>query len=187
MPRTGRLQGAIIFHSQLLLADHRIRQHNVLQMLQGGLLLAGLLVAFFGMHIESVEAFIGALAVSLCITAALSILWVAHLPAVKDATAPAAVVRRLWKFGSSAQTGALLQMLANRSNLSILAQGWAALPPQASIPLRITGSKPCGSCVAPLVYTRTAANKPLGSAWSYTQDAWAGPLRAQRRSAPLRC
>ncbi len=87
MAGLGWLQGAIIFHSQLLLADHRIRQHNVLQMLQGGFLLAGLLVAFFGMHIESVEAFIGALAVSLCITAALSILWVCLLyssPSTRD-------------------------------------------------------------------------------------------------------
>ena len=95
MAGLGWLRGAIIFHSQLLLADHRIRQHNVLQMLQGGLLLAGLLVAFFGMHMESVEDFIGALAVSLCITAALSILWVAKLPAVKDVAAPAGIVRRL--------------------------------------------------------------------------------------------
>ena len=101
MAGLGWLQGAIIFHRQLLLADHRIRQHNVLQMLQGGLLLAGLLVAFFGMSLESVEAFIGALAMSLCITTALSILWVAYLPSVKNVTAPAEVVRRLWKFGRS--------------------------------------------------------------------------------------
>ena len=162
MAGLGWLQGAIIFHSQLLLADHRIRQHNVLQMLQGGLLLAGLLVAFFGMHIESVEAFIGALAVSLCITAALSILWVAKLPAVKDVAAPAAIVRRLWKFGRSAQTGALLQMLTNRSNLSILAQSSAGLAASGVYSIAYYGLEAMWlvpRALAPLVYTRTAAEQ----------------------------
>ena len=162
MAGLGWLQGAIIFHSQLLLADHRIRQHNVLQMLQGGLLLAGLLVAFFGMHMESVEAFIGALAVSLCITAALSILWVAKLPAVKDVAAPAAIVRRLWKFGRSAQTGALLQMLTNRSNLSILAQSSAGLTASGVYSIAYYGLEAMWlvpRALAPLVYTRTAAEQ----------------------------
>ena len=158
----GWLQGAIIFHSQLLLADHRIRQHNVLQMLQGGLLLAGLLMAFFGMQIESVEAFIGALAVSLCITAALSILWVANLPVVKDVTAPAEVVRLLWKFGRSAQTGALLQMLTNRSNFSILAQSSAGLAASGVYSIAYYGLEAIWlvpRALAPLVHTRTAAEK----------------------------
>ena len=162
MAGLGWLQGAIIFHSQLLLADHRIRQHNVLQMLQGGLLLAGLLVAFFGMRMESVEAFIGALAVSLCITTALSILWVAYLPAVKDVTAPAEVVRRLWKFGRSAQTGALLQMLTNRSNLSILAQSSAGLAASGVYSIAYYGLEAMWlvpRALAPLVYTRTAAEQ----------------------------
>jgi O-antigen/teichoic acid export membrane protein len=156
----GWLQGAIIFHSQLLLADHRIRQHNILQMLQGGLLLAGLLVAFFGMHMESVEAFIGALAVSLCISAALSIIWVAQLPAVKDMTSPAEVARRLWKFGRSAQTGALLQMLTNRSNLSILAQSSAGLAASGVYSIAYYGLEAMWlvpRALAPLVYTRTTA------------------------------
>ena len=34
MAGLGWLQGAIIFHSQLLLADHRVRQHNILQVIQ---------------------------------------------------------------------------------------------------------------------------------------------------------
>lgn len=162
MAGLGWLQGAIIFHSQLLLADHRIRQHNILQMLQGGLLLAGLLLTFFGMHMESVEAFIGALAVSLGLTAAVSALWVAQLPAVKDVTAPAEVVRRLWKFGRSAQTGALLQMLTNRSNLSILAQSSAGLAASGVYSIAYYGLEAMWlvpRALAPLVYTRTAAEQ----------------------------
>jgi hypothetical protein len=160
MAGLGWLQGAIIFHSQLLLADHRIRQHNVLQVMQGGLLLTGLLVAFFGMQHESVGAFIGALAVSLAITAALSVIWVTRLPAVDQRIAPMQVVRQLWKFGRSAQTGALLQMLTNRSNLSILAQSSAGLAASGVYSIAYYGLEAMWlvpRALAPLVYTRTAA------------------------------
>ena len=162
MAGLGWLQGAIIFHSQLLLADHRIRQHNTLQVLQGGLLLAGLLVAFFGMQNESVEAFIGALTASLGITAALSIFWVAKLPAADTSAAPMQVVRQLWKFGRSAQTGALLQMLTNRSNLSILAQSSAGLAATGVYSIAYYGLEAMWlvpRALAPLVYTRTAAER----------------------------
>ena len=162
MAGLGWLQGAIIFHSQLLLADHRIRQHNTLQVLQGGLLLAGLLVAFFAMQNESVEAFIGALTASLGITAVLSILWVAKLPAVAERTSPLQVVRQLWKFGRSAQTGALLQMLTNRSNLSILAQSSAGLAATGVYSIAYYGLEATWlvpRALAPLVYTRTAAEQ----------------------------
>tara|TARA_X000000950_G_scaffold184120_2_gene223000 strand:+ start:326 stop:1513 length:1188 start_codon:yes stop_codon:yes gene_type:complete len=162
MAGLGWLQGAIIFHSQLLLADHRIRQHNVLQVLQGGLLLAGLLVAFFAMHMESIEAFIGALAVSLGFTAALSIFWIGRLPAADKSVAPVQVVRQLWKFGRSAQTGALLQMLTNRSNLSILAQSSAGLAASGVYSIAYYGLEAMWlvpRALAPLVYTRTAAEQ----------------------------
>ena len=117
---------------------------------------------FSACSMESVEAFIGALAVSLCITAALSILWVAKLPAVKDVAAPAAIVRRLWKFGRSAQTGALLQMLTNRSNLSILAQSSAGLAASGVYSIAYYGLEAMWlvpRALAPLVYTRTAAEQ----------------------------
>ena len=160
MAGLGWLQGAIIFHSQLLLADHRIRQHNILQVMQAGLLLTALLVAFFGIQQESVGAFIGALAVSLGLTAALSMFWMAKLPAIDQRTAPMQVVRQLWKFGRSAQTGALLQMLTNRSNLSILAQSSAGLAASGVYSIAYYGLEAMWlvpRALAPLVYTRTAA------------------------------
>ena len=160
MAGLGWLQGAIIFHSQLLLADHRIRQHNVLQVMQAGLLLTGLLVAFFGIQHESIGAFIGALALSLGLTAALSMFWVTKLPAAEALPAPAEVVRQLWKFGRSAQTGALLQMLTNRSNLSILAQSSAGLAASGVYSIAYYGLEAMWlvpRALAPLVYTRTAA------------------------------
>ena len=160
MAGLGWLQGAIIFHSQLLLADHRIRQHNILQVMQAGLLLTALLVAFFGIQQESVGSFIGALAVSLGLTAVLSMFWVAKLPAADQGTTPMQVVRQLWKFGRSAQTGALLQMLTNRSNLSILAQSQAGLAASGVYSIAYYGLEAMWlvpRALAPLVYTRTAA------------------------------
>ncbi len=160
MAGLGWLQGAIIFHSQLLLADHRVRQHNILQVIQAGLLLTALLVAFFGLQQESVGSFIGALEVSLGLTAALSMFWVAKLPAIEQRTAPMQVVRQLWKFGRSAQTGALLQMLTNRSNLSILAQSQAGLAASGVYSIAYYGLEAMWlvpRALAPLVYTRTAA------------------------------
>ena len=162
MAGLGWLQSAIIFHSQLLLADHRIRQHNILQVMQAGLLLTALLVAFFGIQQESVGSFIGALAVSLGLTAALSVFWVAKLPAANQKTAPMQVVRQLWKFGRSAQTGALLQMLTNRSNLSILAQSQAGLAASGVYSIAYYGLEAMWlvpRALAPLVYTRTAAEQ----------------------------
>jgi len=174
MAGLGWLQGAIIFHSQLLLADHRIRQHNVLQVMQAGLLLTALLVAFFGMQHKSVGAFIGALAVSLGLTAALSMFWVTKLPAGNEVAAPMQVVRHLWKFGRSAQTGALLQMLTNRSNLSILAQSSAGLAATGVYSIAYYGLEAMWlvpRALAPLVYTRTAAEPNRSIRQEATQKA----------------
>lgn len=174
MAALGWLQGAIIFHSQLLLADHRIRRHNILQMLQGGLLLAGLLVAFFGMNEPTVDGFIGALAVSLGLTAVVSTAWLGTLPRTDRAPAMTEVVLRLWKFGRSAQTGALLQMLTNRSNLSFLAQSSAGLAASGVYSIAYYGLEAMWlvpRALAPLVYTRTAAAKDRESRLAQTRRA----------------
>ena len=174
MASLGWLQGTVIFHSQLLLANHRIRHHNVLQVAQGGLLLAGLLVAFFVLQHASVEAFIAALAVSLGLTAALSILWLAKLPMAVSSMTPLEVAQRLWKFGRSAQTGALLQMLTNRSNLSILAQSSAGLAASGVYSIAYYGLEAMWlvpRALAPLVYTRTAAQQNRSVRMSATRKA----------------
>ncbi|MBO74977.1 MAG: hypothetical protein CMD33_06870 [Flavobacteriales bacterium] len=174
MAGLGWLQGVIIFHGQLLLADHRIRKHNVLQVMQGGLLLAGLLMAFFGMDNHSIGAFVGALAGSLGLTAALSIFWASKLPTVDTAHSPMEVVRKLWKFGRSAQTGALLQMLTNRSNLSILAQSSAGLAASGVYSIAYYGLEAMWlvpRALAPLVYTRTAAEEDRSIRMNATQKA----------------
>jgi O-antigen/teichoic acid export membrane protein len=160
MAGLGWFQGAIIFHSQLLLANHRIRQHNLLQVMQGGLLLAGLLVAFFVFNALSVEGFIAALAVSLGLTVVMSTAWLGSLPRTDGPMALSTVALRLWKFGRSAQTGALLQMLTNRSNLSILAQSSAGLASSGVYSIAYYGLEAMWlvpRALAPLVYTHTAA------------------------------
>ena len=174
MAGLGWLQGAIIFHSQLLLADHRIRQHNVLQVMQGGLLLAGLLVAFFGLNAPSVAGFIAALAVSLSLTVAVSTAWLGSLPRNDGPMALSAVALSLWKFGRSAQTGALLQMLTNRSNLSILAQSSAGLASSGVYSIAYYGLEAMWlvpRALAPLVYTRTAAENNRESRLAQTRRA----------------
>ncbi len=172
MAGLGWLQGTIIFHSQLLLANYRIREHNFLQMMQGGLLLMGLLVAFFGMENHSVGSFIGALAASLGITALASIFWVAKLPAVDAPISTIQVIRQLWKYGRSAQTGALLQMLTNRLNLSLLAQSSAGLAGTGVYSIAYYGLEAMWlfpRALAPLVYTHTASNPDKSSRILATQ------------------
>ena len=72
------------------------------------------------------------------------------------------VVRQLWKYGRSAQMGALLQMLTNRSNLSILAQSQAGLAASGVYSIAYYGLEAMWlvpRALAPLVYTRTAAEQ----------------------------
>lgn len=174
MAGLGWLQGAIIFHSQLLLAAHRIQRHNWLQAVQGGLLLGALLLVFFGWNVRTVEAFVGALAGSLGLTAVLSVVWLAQLPAEKERPAPREVIKLLWKFGRSAQTGAILQMLTNRSNLSILAQSSAGLSASGVYSIAYYGLEAMWlvpRALAPLVYTRTASESDRGSRLVQTRRA----------------
>lgn len=174
MAGLGWLQGTVIFHSQLLLANHRIRQHNLLQVLQGGLLCAGLVVMFYGVQNQSVDAFIGALALSLVLTAALSIIWLAKLPVLDKRPSPGAVALRLWKYGRSAQAGALLQMLTNRSNLSILAQSSAGLAASGVYSIAYYGLEAMWlvpRALAPLVYTRTAAESDRSTRLTVTRQS----------------
>ena len=174
MAGLGWLQGTVIFHSQLLLANHRIRQHNLLQVLQGGLLCAGLVVMFYGVQNQTITAFIGALAVSLGLTAVLSTAWMAKLPTSNHRPGTGEVVRRLWKYGRSAQAGALLQMLTNRSNLSILAQSSAGLAASGVYSIAYYGLEAMWlvpRALAPLVYTRTAAESDRSTRLTSTRQS----------------
>jgi O-antigen/teichoic acid export membrane protein len=174
MAGLGWLQAMVIFHSQILLANHRIRQHNLLQVLQGGLLCAGLVVMFYGVQNQTITAFIGALAVSLGLTAVLSTAWMAKLPTSNHRPGTGEVVRRLWKYGRSAQAGALLQMLTNRSNLSILAQSSAGLAASGVYSIAYYGLEAMWlvpRALAPLVYTRTAAESDRSTRLTSTRQS----------------
>ena len=81
------------------------------------------------------------------------------------------------KFDVPPKRGAL-QMLTNRSNLSILAQSSAGLAASGVYSIAYYGLE--AMWLVPPHWRRWCTparqpNKPLGSAWSYTQDAWAGP------------
>ena len=73
---------------------------------------------------------------------------------------PKEVVQRLWRYGRSAQTGALLQMLTNRANFSILARSQAGLAASGIYSIAYYGLEAMWlvpRALAPLVYTRAAA------------------------------
>ena len=174
MSGLGWLQAMVIFHSQILLANHQIRQHNTLQVLQGGLLCAALVVGFFGMQDQTVDTFIGALTVSLLLTAGVSTAWMAKLPSLENRPHVAEVISRLWKYGRSAQAGALLQMLTNRSNLSILAQSSAGLAASGIYSIAYYGLEAMWlipRALAPLVYTRTAAESDRSNRLTSTRQS----------------
>ena len=156
----GWLQGMIIFHSQLLLAHHQIKRHNLLQSTQGGTLLLALALAFFAFNHPSVDSFLVSLGLSLGITAGLSVWWLRRLPFGRGEMRPKEVVQRLWRYGRSAQTGALLQMLTNRANFSILARSQAGLAASGIYSIAYYGLEAMWlvpRALAPLVYTRAAA------------------------------
>lgn len=174
MTGLGWLQGTVIFHSQLLLANHRIERHNLLQATQAVMLLAALVTAFYGMSLRTVDAFISALALSLTLTAGVSSWWIAQLPKTMQGVSFFDAVRRLWKFGRSAQTGALLQMLTNRSNLSILAQSSAGLAASGVYSIAYYGLEAMWlvpRALAPLVYTRTAAASNVADRMAQTRQS----------------
>ncbi|MFZ8836861.1 MAG: hypothetical protein ACO2XQ_07425 [Flavobacteriales bacterium] len=160
MAGLGWMQGVIIFHGQLLLANHQIKRHNNLQLLQAGLLMMGLIIAFFGMESVSVDAFVLALAGSLGATMVVSILWLARLKNTDESITGWKAFQRMWRFGRSAQTGALLQMLTNRANLSLLARSSAGLGASGIYSIAFYGLEAMWlvpRALAPIVYTKTAS------------------------------
>jgi|TARA_B100000768_G_scaffold25292_1_gene23222 O-antigen/teichoic acid export membrane protein len=160
---TGWLQGAIIFHGQVLLAERKIKSHNALQVLQAGALLVILCTVFANTSEPKVTDFLRALAASLAIAFVASIILVLRqvaLPSKEERIATKQVARRLWTYGRSAQTGALLQMLTNRANLSLLAQAPAGVAASGIYSIAFYGLEAMWlipRALAPLVYTRTAS------------------------------
>lgn len=180
---TGWMQGAIIFHGQLLLAEQKIKSHNALQVLQSGVLLI-ILCALFSTKVEpQVSDFLNALAASLGVAFIASVILVmlqVHRPSKLDRLASVHVALRLWTFGRAAQSGALLQMLTNRANLSLLAQAPAGIAASGVYSIAFYGLEAMWlipRALAPLVYTRTAAENQ--------RDVRVSNTRAQLKRALL--
>lgn len=160
---TGWMQGAIIFHGQLLLAEQKIKSHNALQVLQSGVLLIILCALFSTKEWPQVSDFLNALAASLGVAFIVSVILVrrqVQRPLKLERLSPSHVARRLWTFGRAAQSGALLQMLTNRANLSLLAQAPAGIEASGVYSIAFYGLEAMWlipRALAPLVYTRTAS------------------------------
>lgn len=159
----GWMQGAIIFHSQVLLAAQKIKSHNMLQVLQSGALLVILSIFYAIKDAPTIEDFLIALGVSLgtAVLASAALVWHQVPRTSKKQRIPVSTVAvRLWTYGRAAQTGSLLQMLTNRANLSLLAQAPAGVAASGIYSIAFYGLEAMWlvpRALAPLVYTRTAS------------------------------
>ncbi|MDE0870449.1 MAG: hypothetical protein OSA37_00880 [Flavobacteriales bacterium] len=156
----GWLQGIVVFHSQLLLGAQAVVWHNRLQVMQTGLLVTGMVVAYFGWGWQSIDAFLAALLISLACTTVVSTWKLRSLPHIDRAVPTSRVWTLLWKHGSASQSGALLQMLTNRTNFSLLAQqgmGGAAAAGVYSVAFYgLEAIWVAARGLAPVLHTRTA-------------------------------
>ncbi|MDA8606889.1 hypothetical protein N9L13_07675, partial [Flavobacteriales bacterium] len=143
--------------------------------LQAGALLIILGVLFSITEGPDVADFLNALAASLCIALVVSLVLVLRQvprPAAADRVAPLPAARRLWAFGRAAQTGAVLQMLTNRANLSLLAQAPAGVAASGIYSIAFYGLEAMWlipRALAPLVYTRTAAETGRNERLAHTR------------------
>ncbi len=156
----GWLQAGIVFHGQILLATGAVRTHNRLAFTQTALLAAFLFGAFaLGWH--SLEGFVAALLLALAWTAG-DAAWHARKSLGPKAPFDARVWSELWRFGRSAQTGALLQLLSNRLPFTWLARLGATGSAVAGLySIAFYGMEAmwtAARALAPVLHARTAGN-----------------------------
>ncbi len=118
----GLLQSIVVFHAQLLIAIGKIKQHNILQLTLTTFLLLLVIFEFMVQNNTTPEGFAKSLGAALILTTLISSFmlketWNAkptNFASRKDAR------KMLLKYGAQGQTGSILQLLTNRSNLSLL-------------------------------------------------------------------
>lgn len=118
----GWLQGVVIFHGQLLVSMQAVKQYNRIQVMQTALLALGLFGMYSLTQNPRVALYLIALGGSLVLTAASSSWMLRSLLQRSSVTPIKTTLKWLWKHGSASQSGALLQLLTNRSSFSLLSQ-----------------------------------------------------------------
>lgn len=118
----GFLQSLIVFHSQMLIASGKIVENNMLQLGQTIFLLAAVSIQYLMFDNATPDGFARALGMALASALVISI---AMLHGTWDdgptvAAEDGDVRRKLFRHGAQGSTGSILQMLTNRSNLSLL-------------------------------------------------------------------
>ena len=118
----GLLQSIVVFHSQLLIASGEIKRHNILQLILTSLLLLLVAFEFMVQNNPTPEGFAKSLGAALILTTLISSTmlkgsWNAN-PTISSSRKDAR--KMLLKHGAGGQTGSILQLLTNRSNLSLL-------------------------------------------------------------------
>ena len=121
----GLLQSIVIFHSQLLIASGKIKTNNNLQLIQVSLLLVAVFVEFIFFDNDSALGFAKALGEALSITTLVSFFMLRgswrDKPTLEDGNCMRSDARKkLLTHGTLGSTGSILQLLTNRSNLSLL-------------------------------------------------------------------
>ncbi len=117
----GFLQSIVIFHSQLLIAAGKIKEHNILFLVQAVVILANVAFAYMVKGEATPEGFADALSMSFLVTVIVTIAILKgswnDAPTVKPEGNAA---NKLFINGAQGQTGSILQLLTHRSNLSLL-------------------------------------------------------------------
>ena len=117
----GFLQSIVIFHSQLLIASGKIKEHNILFLVQAAVILINVAVAYLVKGDATPEGFASALSIAFLVTVIATLVLLKGTwndgPTVK---ADRGAVSKLFINGAQGQTGSILQLLTNRLNLSLL-------------------------------------------------------------------
>ncbi len=166
----GWMQAAIVFHGQILLALHAIRPHNRLAVLQTTLL-AAFLGWMYAIGWRTVETYVVSLLTALGLTLTYAGLVVRGRMGRGALRGGWDMWRDLWRFGRSAQTGALLQLLTNRLPFTWLGRtSGAAVAGVYSVAFYgMEAMWTAARAWAPVVHARIAATEDRGERLAVTR------------------
>lgn len=117
----GLLQSIFVFHAQLLIASGKIKEHNIIFLAQAALIFCSVVFIYFIKGNSTPEGFASALSIAFAATVLLTIVFLRGTWSDKPTLKPGgSATKILFKSGAQGQTGSLVQLITNRSNLSLL-------------------------------------------------------------------
>lgn len=117
----GLLQSIFVFHTQLLIASGKIKEHNITFLAQSAFIFCSVVFIYFIKGNPTPEGFASALSIAFAATVLLTILFLKGTWNDRPTLKPGgSATKILFKNGAQGQTGSILQLITNRLNLSIL-------------------------------------------------------------------